>query len=197
MKGLFAKERLRAVLVFDALLLACMVGVYFYLRGQTEATMWQGPIRTSPAMSFVLAMTGVLLGGSGTMTMANRAMRGEVRLRPGDSVTRWLWITFAGGFIFLVLQSFELRRFAFEEGFTLMDNPAGSPVFGFFFYLFVLSHLLHVALALLSLLWVLRRSLREVVQAETVGAVGLLWQWVVVMWLVLVVVVYLGGMQGV
>lgn len=128
--------------------------------------------------------TLVLLGSGAAMFGAWRAMRsGRVR-----SSGRLLAAATLLGILFLVVQGVEWVRLI-DFGLTVTRN-----IYGAVFYVMIGMHALHVFIAVLGLLYVLRRFgrgayTREAHDGLTMG--GMFWGFVVLIWPVLFVFVYL------
>lgn len=163
----------------EAMLFACLVASYFFLRGSVESFSAEGG--RYPPLALPLSMTAVLLSSSVTMWWAETGIRrgNQTRLRLG------LVITFVLGALFLVLQATEYHR-----------NPFGPTVSAYdsIFYTTTSLHGAHVALGLLMNLYVQLRAARGHFSAArhlAVQNVALYWHFVDAVWLVILATFYL------
>ncbi len=128
--------------------------------------------------------TLVLLGSGGAMYGAWRSMRRGMVLSSG----RLLIAATLLGILFLVVQGVEWVRLI-DFGLTVTAN-----LYGAIFYLLIGMHALHVFIAVLGLLYVLRRfSMGAYTHKEHDGLTmgGMFWGFVVLIWPVLFAFVYL------
>ena len=151
-----------------------------------------GPPSELPPLlgSLVLVNTLVLLVSSGTLHLAHGALESGNRNR----FVGLLGGTVALGVIFVGGQVLEYYEFLVEEGFTL----SGS-IFASAFYGLTGLHGLHVAFGVLLLGTVFGRALRGHYSAERDTAVrtaALYWHFVDGVWILLVLVLYVGSVLG-
>ena len=163
----------------EAMLFACLIASYFFLRGSVESFAAEGG--RYPSLALPLPMTAVLLSSSATMWWAERGIRrgDQTRLRIG------LVITFLLGALFLVLQATEYHH-----------NPFGPTVSAYdsIFYTTTSLHGAHVALGLLMNLYVQLRASRGHFSATRHLAVqnaALYWHFVDAVWVVILATFYL------
>ncbi len=145
---------------------------------------WPPPDQPRLPVSISLFNTVVLLGSGAAMLSSWRYMRrGWVR-----SSRRLLAAATLLGILFLAVQGFEWARLI-DFGLTVTQN-----LYGAVFYVMIGMHALHVLVAVLGLLFVLRRFgngayTREHHEGLTMG--GMFWGFVVLIWPVLFAFVYL------
>lgn len=163
----------------EAMLFACLIASYFFLRGSIDAFRAEGG--HYPSLSLPLPMTVALLASSVTTWWAERGIaRGDqMRLRIG------LLVTFVLGASFLVLQSIEYH-----------DNPLGPTVSAYhsMFYTITSLHGAHVAMGLLMNAYVqLRAWLGHFSSARhlAVRNIALYWHFVDAVWIVILLTLYL------
>ena len=156
------------VMGFGGLLLA-----YAVLR--VRAVSWPDPaVRLDRTLAAVL--TGLLLVSSATIGAALAAARAR---RPG--ARRWLLVTAALGAAFLAGQGMEFRALGAERHLGLAADQAAA-----IFYVVTGFHGLHVLAGVVALLAVSRRQAREAIEVAS-----LYWQFVDLVWIVILTVVYL------
>ena len=145
---------------------------------------WPPPDQPMLPVMVSFINTLVLLGSGGAMFGAWRSMRmGRVQ-----SCRRRLTAATLLGILFLVVQGVEWGRLI-DFGLEVTQN-----LYGAVFYVMIGVHALHVFIAVLVLLYVLRRTFKEAYTREehdglTMG--GLFWGFVVLIWPVLFTFVYL------
>ncbi len=145
---------------------------------------WPPPDQPMLPVMVSFINTLVLLGSGGAMFGAWRSMRlGRVL-----SCRRRLTAASLLGILFLVVQGVEWGRLI-DFGLEVTQN-----LYGAVFYVMIGMHALHVFIAVLVLLYVLRRTFKEAYTREehdglTMG--GLFWGFVVLIWPVLFTFVYL------
>ena len=171
-------------IVSDSLTFAALLIGYCYLRLVSDR--WPTPFGAS-SIAYAVVMSAVLFASSFTMVRAvAAARRGErSRMRP------WIGATIACGLAFLVLHLGEWRHLA-GQGLTPRSIPAAwgdaSQAFGAAFFGITGLHMFHV-LSGVVLLGVL--GLRRGGSFEDVEISGLYWQFVDVVWIFIVVLLYL------
>lgn len=163
----------------EAMLFACLIASYFFLRGSVESFSAEGG--RYPSLVLPLPMTAILLASSVTMWWAESGIRrgNQTRLRLG------LAITFVLGALFLFLQATEYRH-----------NPSGPTTSAYhsIFYTTTGLHGAHVALALLMNLYLQVWAWRGRFSAsryQAVQNVSLYWHFVDAVWLVILTCLYL------
>ncbi|WP_226006551.1 cytochrome c oxidase subunit 3 [Natrinema salinisoli] len=137
--------------------------------------------------SLVLVNTAILVASSVTFHYAHEALEGGDRRRfLGLLVT-----TLGLGLIFLVGQVYEYYEFVTAEGFTLASGVFGTAFFGL-----TGLHGFHVALGVAGIAVLTWRALRGQYGPDrdtSVATVSLYWHFVDAVWLVLVLVLYVGA----
>lgn len=130
----------------DALMALTLFAVFAYLR--LRAPLWPEAFHFGSGL-MAAAMTMFLLSGSFTIFLAVRAARGG----EGDphAPMRWVGITVAVWFCFLLLEALEWARLFFIDGVTLGRNPWNVPLFGATYYVLTGFHALHVAACIVYL----------------------------------------------
>jgi heme/copper-type cytochrome/quinol oxidase subunit 3 len=165
--------------VTEAMLFACLIASYFFLRGSVQGFYAEGG--QYPSLTLPLPMTALLLASSATMRWGELGIkRGEqMRLRIG------LAVTFVLGVVFLLLQATEFRRSAF--------GPTVSAYHSIFFTT-TGFHGVHVAMGLLMNLYIQLRAWRGHFTAQrhlAVQNVALYWHFVDAVWIVILTSLYL------
>ncbi|MFQ5526942.1 MAG: cytochrome c oxidase subunit 3 [Thermoanaerobaculia bacterium] len=137
-------------------------------------------------LSFIAAMTFVLISSSATMASAVRAAEtGERKL-----AQRFLWLTALGGLVFLAMQAKEWSTLI-GEGVRLSTNPWGAPLFGSYFFLITGFHGTHVLSGVIILVVTLLRWGRGITKPAGVELAGLYWHFVDLVWVFIFTVFYL------
>jgi heme/copper-type cytochrome/quinol oxidase subunit 3 len=161
---------------------ACLVA-YGFLRNSTAN--WPRPFQTSTIVS-VMVMTVILITSALTMVIGVRAAKA------GDRAAgfRWTMITLAGGLVFVIL---HLREWfgMMAQGVTLFKNPWGTGLFGGAYFSVTGMELLHVIAGLIALLIVGLGYKSGRYSAGDIENVGLFWQFINVVWMFVVPLVYL------
>jgi cytochrome c oxidase subunit 3 len=158
----------------DALLFASFLAAYGFNRLSSPA--WPDRSRAF-SLTFVTAMTFVLITSSATMaTSVHAARKGDT----GASL-RFLILTLIGGMGFLGMQAWEWTHFI-REGAGFSANPWGVPGFSAFFFMITGFHGTHVLIGLIVLAAVLVRRSRGRGSAESVELAGLYWHFVDLVW---------------
>jgi heme/copper-type cytochrome/quinol oxidase subunit 3 len=163
----------------EAMLFACLLASYFFLRGSVQGFYAEGG--RYPSLTLPLPMTAILLASSATMWWGEQGIKrgDQTRLRIG------LAVTFVLGVVFLLLQATEFRRSAF--------GPTVS-AYHSIFYATTGFHGLHVAMGLLMNLYVQLRAWRghfSERRHQAVQNVSLYWHFVDAVWLVILTSLYL------
>lgn len=161
---------------------ACLVA-YGFLRNSTAN--WPRPFHSFTIAS-VIVMTVILITSALTMVIGVRAAHA------GDKAAgfRWTMITLAGGLVFVIL---HLREWfgMMAQGVTLFKNPWGTGLFGGAYFSVTGMELLHVIAALIALLIVGLGYKSGRYSAGDLENVGLFWQFINVVWMFVVPLVYL------
>ena len=161
-------------IVTDALLFAGFLASYGFAR--LAADTW--PDRHLMFhMSFITAMTFILISSSASMAMAVASSK------TGDkaAVSKFLLWTILGGLIFLGMQAYEWSSII-GQGARLTTNPWGVPSFSMYFFLITGFHGTHVAIGVTILLCTLLRFKAGVTRPEGVEMAGLYWHFVDLVW---------------
>lgn len=154
-----------------------LTSAYLVRRGGSD---WQA-IRIPTLLWF---NTSVLLLSSGTMYLAQRAIRGD---RP-RTLRRWLAGTMGLGVLFLLGQWRAWQQLA-AQGIYLSTNPSSS-----FFYVLTGAHAFHLLGGLLFLLYVLVQAWRGLYSARRrtpVEVCGMYWHFLDGLWLYLFLFLFL------
>lgn len=170
-------------IVSDALLFAGFLAAYGFNRLASES--W--PDRTHVFhMSFITAMTFVLISSSATMATAVAAAR------KGDQKTSSLFVllTALGGLSFLGMQAYEWTT-VIGQGARLTSNPWGAPAFSSFFFMITGFHGTHVLIGVLILLMVTLLASRGRASSEGIELAGLYWHFVDLVWVFIFGLFYL------
>lgn len=162
----------------EAAFFACLLASYFYIQF-TRGGPWPPDGIEKPKLAKPLIMVATLLVSSVTMVWASRAVR---RGRRGSMLLA-LMITIILGLFFLAVEASDLKEKAAEE-FTWSTNAYGS-------LYFVISGFdsVHVISGLVMLGWLfVAGALGKFTEGrhERVATVGIYWQFIVVLWLVIV-----------
>jgi cytochrome c oxidase subunit 3 len=131
--------------------------------------------------------TVLLLGSSIALEIARRRVAGFMGgiSIPGESPTRWLYITLVFGLLFVIGQYVAWARLS-AEGLYLATNPSSS-----FFYLLTAAHVLHVLGGLGGLLYVIGKVRKSELRRSTLDAASRYWHFVDVLWLYLLFLLWM------
>ncbi|MEU5942992.1 heme-copper oxidase subunit III [Micromonospora sp. NPDC047548] len=171
------------VVATEAILFACLLGSYYYLRFQYGSPWPPGGIR-EPTLLRPLVMTAVLLPSSLPMIWAEHGIRHgqRWRLRSGLAATLLLGATF-------------LTLLATEYAQTLREFTMTTDAYGSLFYLITGFHGLHVLVGLTMICWLLAASLRGgtfgAYRHDRVRNVAIYWHFVDIVWAAILFTVYL------
>jgi cytochrome c oxidase subunit 3 len=161
---------------------ACLVA-YGFLRNATPD--WPRPFHSSTVIN-VMVMTFLLVSSSLTMLLGVRAARAGDR----PAAFRWTLITLGGGVIFVLLHLREWRNMI-GEGVTLFKNPWGTTLFGAAYFSVTGLELLHVIGGVIALIIVGLGYRRSRYSSDDIENCGLFWQFINVVWMFVVPLVYL------
>ncbi|HVS86959.1 MAG TPA: cytochrome c oxidase subunit 3 [Candidatus Acidoferrum sp.] len=161
---------------------ACLVA-YGFLRNATPD--WPRPFHSSTVIN-VMVMTFILVSSSLTMLLGVRAARASDR----PAAFRWTFITLAGGVIFVLLHIREWGGMI-GEGVTLFKNPWGTSLFGAAYFSVTGLELLHVIAGLIALIIVGLGYRRGRYSFDDIENCGLFWQFINIVWMFVVPLVYL------
>ncbi len=161
---------------------ACLVA-YGFLRNATAD--WPRPFHSSTVIN-VMVMTFILVSSSLTMLLGVRAARAGDR----PAAFRWTLITLAAGVIFVLL---HIRDWAavIGEGVTLFKNPWGTNLFGAAYFSVTGLELLHVIGGLIAILIVGLGYRSGRYSSGDLENCGLFWQFINVVWMFVMPLVYL------
>lgn len=165
----------------DVMTFAACLAVYAFLRNATPD--WPRPFHSVTSVGI---MTLVMLTSGLTMLIALQAAKAGDKAR----AFRWMMITAAAGAIFTVL---HIRDWAgmISQGVGLFQNPWGTAAFGAAFYSITGFSLLHISVGTIALAIVALRYQGGRYNADDIEVVNLFWQFVGLVWLFIVPVVYL------
>jgi cytochrome c oxidase subunit III len=137
--------------------------------------------------SILYANTFVLLLSSFTLEIARRRVAAFMGGRKGAAANpaRWLDITLALGFLFLVGQYVAWRQLN-AQGLYLATNPSSS-----FFYVFTAAHALHLLGGLAGLMRVIHKLSRHTLRRATLDATARYWHFMDVLWMYLLVLLWM------
>lgn len=161
---------------------ACLVA-YGFLRNATAN--WPRPFQSSTIAS-VMVMTFLLVTSALTMVIAVRAARAGDR----EGAFRWTMITLVLGIVFTGLHVREWFGMM-GQGVTFFKNPWGTGLFGGAYYSITGLELLHVIAALIAFLIVGLGYKSGRYNADDVENCGLFWQFINIVWMFVVPLVYL------
>jgi heme/copper-type cytochrome/quinol oxidase subunit 3 len=161
---------------------ACLVA-YGFLRNATPN--WPRPFQSSTITS-VMVMTLILITSSFIMVLAVRAARAGDRAR----AFRWTMVTLVGGVLFAILHIREWFGMI-DQGVTFSKNPWGTGLFGGAYFSVTGLELLHVIAALIAMLIVGLGYKRGRYGATHIENCGLFWQFINIVWMFVVPLVYL------
>jgi cytochrome c oxidase subunit III len=161
---------------------ACLVA-YGFLRNSTPN--WPRPFQGSTIAS-VMVMTFILLTSSLIMVFAVRAARAGDRA----GAFRWMMITLAAGLLFAILHIREWLGMI-GQGVTFSKNPWGTGLFGGAYFSVTGMELLHVIAALIAFVVVGLGYKSGRYGATHVENCGLFWQFINIVWMFVVPLVYL------
>jgi cytochrome c oxidase subunit III len=165
----------------DVMTFAACVAAYAFLRNATPD--WPRPFHS---VTSVAIMTLVMIASSATMLIAFRAAK------TGDKAGafRWMMITAAAGAIFTLLHIRDWMGMM-SQGVGMFQNPWGTAAFGAAFYSITGFSLLHISVGTIALFVVAIRYQGGRYNADDIEIVNLFWQFVGLVWLFIVPVVYL------
>ena len=165
----------------DVMTFAACVAAYSFLRNATPE--WPRPFH---GVTSVAIMTLIALTSSLTMVIGLRA----AKMGDKAGAFRWMMITAAAGILFTLLHIRDWMRMI-NQGVGLFQNPWGPPVFGAAFYSITGFSLLHISVGTIALIIVAIRYQGGRYNADDIEIVNLFWQFVGLVWLFIVPVVYL------
>lgn len=161
-------------IVSDGLLFGAFLASYGFKR--LAAGAWPDRAQVFH-MTFIAAMTFVLISSSATMaTAVAAARRGHMK-----QASQFVWATLLGGAGFLGMQAYEWSTII-HEGARLHGNPWGVTDFSAFFFAITGFHGSHVLSGVVILAILAIRLLRGKSTADGVELVGLYWHFVDLVW---------------
>ena len=161
---------------------ACLVA-YGFLRNSTLN--WPRPFHAS-TIANVMVMTFILLTSSLIMVFAVRSARAGDRA----AAFRWMMLTLAAGVLFAILHIREWLGMI-GQGVTFSKNPWGTGLFGGAYFSVTGMELLHVIAALIAFVIVGLGYKSDRYGATHVENCGLFWQFINIVWMFVVPLVYL------
>jgi cytochrome c oxidase subunit III len=172
-----------AFLLSEVAFFSTLIVTYLSYMGKDQA----GPTPAVLSLPLVVGTTICLLSSSGTVHLAERALR-----RGSRGAFAFLWsLTILLGTIFLLGTAYEWHELIVRHHLTISTN-----LFGTTYYTLVGFHALHLTVGLIVLSIVLTLVLRREVKTSHPLAVELTswyWHFVDTVWVVVFTVVYLVG----
>lgn len=165
----------------DVMTFAACVAAYAFLRNATPD--WPRPFH---GVASVAIMTVIMLTSSLTMLIALTAAKASDKA----GAFRWMMITAAAGAAFTALHIRDWMGMI-NEGAGLLQNPWGPAAFGAAFYTITGFSLAHISVGTIALFVVAIRYQGGRYNADDIEIVNLFWQFVGLVWLFIVPVVYL------
>ena len=165
----------------DVMTFAACIAAYAFLRNATPD--WPRPFH---GVTSVAIMTFIMLTSSLTMLIALTAAEASDKA----GAFRWMMITAAAGAVFTVLHIRDWMGMI-SQGAGLLQNPWGPAAFGAAFYTITGFSLAHISVGTIALFVVAIRYQSGRYNADDVEIVNLFWQFVGLVWLFIVPVVYL------
>ena len=179
-----AKWGMICFLASEAAFFCTLITAYLTFLGQDKEPPTPA---TALSLKLVIATTICLLSSSGTVHLAENALRAGKQ----GGFCLWWGLTILLGVVFLVGTAFEWRELIVEHHLTISRN-----LFGTTYYTLVGFHALHVTGGVVAMLVVLGMGLRNQVTVRNhLGAEMVAWYWHFVdgVWVVVFTVVYLIG----
>jgi len=168
----------------DCLLFATLFAVYAVFHTHT----FGGPhAKELFSLPFVLTETLILLTSSFTFGLSMLARNSN---NAATIVTRWMWVTFALGTCFIIMEMNEFYHL-YMEGHTWATSAFLSS-----FFTLVGTHGLHVTAGLIWMLSVIFQINKHGITPETktkLTCLGLFWHFLDIVWIFVFSVVYLMG----
>ena len=165
----------------DVMTFAACIAAYAFTRNATPD--WPRPFH---GVTSVAIMTLIMLTSSLTMLIALRA----AKMGDKAGAFRWMMITAAAGILFTLLHIRDWMGMI-DQGVGLFKNPWGPAAFGAGFYVVTGFSLLHISGGTIALIIVAMRYQRGRYNADDIEIMNLFWQFVGLVWLFIVPVVYL------
>jgi cytochrome c oxidase subunit 3 len=165
----------------DVMTFAACIAAYAFTRNATPD--WPRPFHS---ITSVAIMTLIMLTSSLTMLIGLRA----AKMGDKAGAFRWMMITAAAGIFFTLLHIRDWMGMI-NQGVALFHNPWGPAAFGAGFYVVTGFSLLHISGGTVALIIVAMRYQRGRYNADDIEITNLFWQFVGLVWLFIVPVVYL------
>ncbi len=165
----------------DVMTFAACVAAYAFLRNATPE--WPRPFH---GVTNVAVMTVIMLTSSLTMLMA----LGAAKVTDKAKAFRWMMITAVGGVLFTLLHIRDWMGMM-DQGVGLFKNPWGPAAFGAAFYSITGFSLAHISVGTIALIIVAIRYKGGRYNADDVELFNLFWQFIGLVWLFIVPLVYL------
>ena len=170
-------------IVTDGLLFAGFIASYGYAR--ILAFHWPDQAVVF-SLTYIAAMTFVLITSSATMASAVRAAKDG---KPREAL-KYVMLTALGGIVFLGMQAYEWSHLI-GEGARLTHNPWGDASFGAYFFLLTGFHGTHVLTGVVVLVSTAIRLAKSVSSTAGVEVAGLYWHFVDLVWVFIFTLFYL------
>jgi heme/copper-type cytochrome/quinol oxidase subunit 3 len=167
----------------DVMTFAACVAAYSFLRNATPE--WPRPFH-SPTVTTAGIMTLIMLTSSLSMLLA----LGAAKIGDKAKAFRWMMITAAEGLVFTLLHIRDWMGMM-NQGVTLFHNPWGPAAFGAAFYSITGFSLMHISVGTLALIIIAIRYQGGRYNADDVELFNLFWQFIGLVWLFIVPLVYL------
>ena len=165
----------------DVMTFAACAVAYAFLRNATPD--WPRPFHT---VTSVAVMTVIMLTSSLTMLVALEAAKAADKAK----AFQWMIITAAGGVLFTLLHIRDWMGMI-NQGVTVFHNPWGPAPFGAAFYSITGFSLMHISVGTIALFVVAIRYKGGRYTADDVELFNLFWQFIGLVWLFIVPLVYL------
>lgn len=165
----------------DVMTFAACVAAYSFLRNATPD--WPRPFH---GVTAVAVMTVIMLTSSLTMLIALTA----AQRHDNAGAFRWMMITAVGGILFTLLHIRDWMGMM-SQGVGLLHNPYGTAVFGAAFFSITGFSLMHISVGTIALIVVAIRYQGGRYNADDIEIMSIFWQFVTLVWLFIVPVVYL------
>jgi cytochrome c oxidase subunit 3 len=165
----------------DVMTFAACAVAYAFLRNATPD--WPRPFHT---LTSVAVMTLIMLTSSLTLLVALEAAKAADKAK----AFQWMIITAAGGFLFTLLHIRDWMGMI-NQGVTLFHNPWSLAPFGAAFYSITGFSLMHISVGTIALFVVAIRYKGGRYTADDVELFNLFWQFIGLVWLFIVPLVYL------
>ena len=165
----------------DVMTFAACVVAYAFLRN--AAPEWPRPFHS---VTSVAVMTLIMLTSSLTMLMA----LGAAKVTDKARAFRWMMFTAGGGVLFTLLHIRDWMGMM-DQGVGLLKNPWGPAAFGAAFYSVTGFSLAHISVGTMALIIVAIRYKGGRYNADDVELFNIFWQFIGLVWLFIVPLVYL------